>query len=68
MIEKRLLNFSSCKPSLVLRFQALGNETFIKQLEVLSSITKNEEKKIKISAHVSQASGSYFKLSATRPS
>jgi hypothetical protein len=34
MIEKRTLNFSSFGPSVGVGFQALGNETFIKQLEV----------------------------------
>jgi hypothetical protein len=34
MIEKITLNFSSFEPSLGVTFQALGNETFIKQLEV----------------------------------
>jgi hypothetical protein len=46
-MKKNNQNFISCEPSLGLRFQALGNETFIKQLEVGSSITKNKKKESK---------------------
>jgi hypothetical protein len=47
MIEKRTLNFSSFEPSLGVSFQALENETFIKQLEVWSSIKETTKKNSK---------------------